>query len=87
MKEQKLIELLSECKTDTQARKAIKAAGYRIIRETTNDMPDKSFSVWLTDTLRVYKRYKRKEYILQHWKKIKYEYSGIPTFFATNSYF
>ena len=36
--------------------------------------------------IRIYKN-SRKEICLQQWKQVKLEYSGIPTFFATDSYF
>lgn len=76
---------LKNCRTDKQALKAIENAGYKITKDDTKEL--NSFSVWISDKVRIYKRYKSHDYILQKWHKVKMEYSGIPTFFSTNSYF
>ena len=69
---------LTKCRSDKQAREAIRRAGYSIIRDDTADIG--SFSVWLDDTTRIYKS--RKEYILQKWQAVEFKYSGIPVFFG-----
>lgn len=76
--------IIAACKTDNQVLKAVAAAGYTVKKDDSQDIG--FFSIWLSDTLRIYKR-RKQEYILQQWEKVSIEYSGIPTFFATNSYF
>ena len=77
----KLKNTLATCKTDKQALKAIKDNGFKVVKDDSIEIG--SFSVWLDDTTRIYKPYKRKEYILQKWQRWQVKYSGIPTFFST----
>lgn len=76
--------IIAACKSDKQVLTAIKKAGYTVVKDDTQELG--SFSIWIDDLTRIYKK-RNKEYVLQTWQKVKMEYSGIPTFFATNSYF
>ena len=79
-----LKSIISSCKTDKQVIKAVEAAGYKVVKDTGPEIG--TLSIWISDKIRIYKR-RKNEYILQEWTPVKFEYSGIPTFFATNSYF
>ena len=76
--------IIAACKTDKQVLNAIESAGYKVIKDTSPELG--SFSIWISDKIRIYKR-RKNDYVLQQWQPVKMEYSGIPTFFATNSYF
>ena len=76
--------LISECKTDKQILKVLDKSKVKY----TNDTLDSNyFNLHLSNGMRIYKT-PRKEYVVQNpMQKVKLEYSGIPTFFATNSIF
>ena len=84
LKKETLEELIINCKTDKQILKALDNAKVNY----TNDTVDSNyFNLHLSNGMRIYKT-PRKEYIVQNpMQKVKLEYSGIPTFFATNSIF
>jgi len=81
---QSLETLIIKCKTDKQILKALDSKKVKY----TNDTVDSNyFNLHLSNGMRIYKT-PRKEYIVQNpMQKVKLEYSGIPTFFATNSIF
>lgn len=60
-----LRQKLLECKTRSEARKAIRACGFYI--EGNDSAEVGCFSVWLSENLRVYKRRYFPGYILQIW--------------------
>ena len=72
------------CTTDSQVLKLIKKLGFRVVKDTSGDC--NVFSIWLDEDIRIYK-YRPKCYKLQKWQHVNVTYSGIPTFFATDSYF
>lgn len=81
---QSLETLIIKCKTDKQILKALDSEKVKY----TNDTVDSNyFNLHLSNGMRIYKT-PRKEYIVQNpMQKVKLEYSGIPTFFSTNSIF
>ena len=60
-----LRELLAECKSARQARKAIRDCGFYIEGDDSAEVG--CFSVWLSENLRVYKRLHFPGYTLQIW--------------------
>ena len=84
MNEKKLIKALEGCRNDKQALKAIAEAGYKIFEDKREESG--YFNLYIEPLTRIY-RNPRGEYILQHWQKIKLEYSGAPMFSSNPSYF
>ena len=80
-----LKEKIEKCTTGKQVKNILAKNNIAISRDDSAEM--NSFSVWIDDTTRIYKPYKGKYMIVQEWKKIDVYYSGIPTFFGTDSYF
>ena len=76
--------LIKGCKTDIQILKTLDKSKVKY----TNDTDESNyFNLHLSNGMRIYKT-PRKEYVVQNpMQKVKLEYSGIPTFFATNSVF
>ena len=76
--------LIKGCKTDIQILKTLDKSKVKY----TNDTDESNyFNLHLSNGMRIYKTL-RKEYVVQNpMQKVKLEYSGIPTFFATNSVF
>ena len=68
---------LAKCRTNKQVLDLIKRNGYKVVKDTSEDVG--SFSVWIDELTRIYKN-SRKEYVLQTWQKVNMSYSGIPTF-------
>ncbi len=80
----KLENGVKTCTTDKQILTLIKSLGFEVVKDTTPDV--NVFSIWLSDDIRIYKN-RPKCYKLQKWQRVNVTYSGIPTFFATDSYF
>ena len=77
--------IIKDCKTDKQI---IKALENNNIPFTDDTKEYEFFNIHIQhDNLyfRIYKR--KKEYIVQKQILTRFEYSGIPTFFGSNSYF
>ena len=79
------IEEIEKCTTEKQVRKVLSKYKVKIVRDDSEELG--SFSVWISDYERIYKPYKRKNMVYQKHKKVDMTYSGVPTFFGTDSYF
>ena len=82
---------INECTTKAQVMKVLRKYGRKIVKDNTKEMQEcygkRAFSIWISETERIYRPYRSKTMRYQRWKKTDYKYTGIPTFFATNSYF
>lgn len=81
----KIKNQIEKCTTKKQVLEILKKNHIPIVKDTSDEVG--SFSIWIDEVTRIYKPYKRKQMVVQVWKKIKMEYSGVPVFFATDSYF
>jgi len=76
---------IEKCTTPKQVKKILDAYNIQIVKDNTEDHG--AFSIWVDELTRIYKPHKSKYMKVQRWYKTKMEYSGIPTFFPTESYF
>lgn len=84
MNKQELEQIIKGCKTNKQVLKALNNAKVKYSDDTKDSI---DFNLHLDNGMRIY-RNTRKEYIVQNsMQKVKLTYSGVPTFFATNSVF
>ena len=74
---------IESCRTPGQVRKVLARHNLKVVKDTSPEVG--TFSVWIDDTTRIYKSGKR--FIVQKWRPVTLNYSGTPTFFATDSYF
>ena len=68
------------CKTRTELMKVLKKYKREVIRDNSKEVG--CFSIWIDDTTRIYQCKRGQRMTLQTWKRVKMEYSGIPTFFG-----
>lgn len=84
MNKQELENLIKDCRTDKQVLKALNNAKVKYSDDTKDSI---DFNLHIDNGMRIYKNM-RKEYTVQNpMQKVKLEYSGIPVFFMTDSYF
>lgn len=76
---------IEKCTTPKQVKKILDANNIQIIRD--NSAEHNSYSVWVDKFTRIYKPYKSNYMKVQRWHEATFKYSGIPTFFPTESYF
>ena len=74
-----LKKAVEACKTSTQVKKELKRYGKQIMRDDSKEVG--CFSIWIDKTTRIYKPTSRSNMVLQGWKPVVMEYSGIPTYF------
>lgn len=67
---------LKDCHTSRQVVQAIYRNGFSIYKDDSEEIG--SFSVWLTETLRVYRS--SRGYVIQTWQPVKMNYSGAPMY-------
>lgn len=70
---------IENCRTAKQVDKILCKYGRRIIKDDSEEIG--AYSVWISETERIYKPIRSKTMTYQLWNRIKMEYSGIPTFF------
>ena len=89
--ESSLAKEINKCTTAAQVMKVLKKHNRKIVKDETAEFQEcygkKAFSIWISKTERIYRPHRSKTMRYQRWKKIDATYSGIPTFFATPSYF
>ena len=83
MTKELLENMIKGCKTDKQVLKVLDKNKVKYSDDTKESI---SFNLHLENNLRIYKNM-RKEYVVQHWSKVEWKPTNVPTFFATNSYF
>ena len=70
---------IENCRTAKQVEKILSKYGRRITKDDSEDVG--AYSIWISETERIYKPIRSKTMKYQTWNKVKMEYSGIPTFF------
>jgi hypothetical protein len=78
---EKLKADVEKCRNRAEVEKVIKKYGFTIQRDDSQEVG--CFSVWLGDTIRIYKPSHGKKMIFQRWAKTSFKYSGIPVFFGS----
>lgn len=70
------LAIIEKCTTEKQVRNALERAG------VPYTYSDGSFYICKTNAgyTRIFRPYKAKNYTLQVWERVRFEYSGIPTF-------
>lgn len=82
---QKIEKVIKGCKTEKQIKEALKRANIKY----TLDRYANDFDAKITNgksVIRIYKSYKG-GFVVQSMRWVKMNYSGVPTFFATDSVF
>ena len=79
---------IEKCTNQKQVKAVLKKFNRKIVKYEKEMMETMGcFSIWISETERIYKPYRSKTMKYQIWGKRIIEYSGIPTFFATGSSF
>lgn len=66
------------CKTGKQVLKILKENGINILKDDSDEVG--TFSVWIDEYTRIYKPMHR-NMVVQMWRKVSMNYSGIPVYF------
>lgn len=80
MTKNELQAMVDSCKTGNQALKALAKNGVKVIRDNSAEVG--CFSVWVSDTLRIYKPVGAKCVRVQEFRRVEMNYSGVPTYFG-----
>lgn len=83
---------IDRCTTKRQVYTVLRKYGRKVVNDDSAEMAEttgrkREFSIWISKTERIYKPLHSKTMKYQKWHYTEMVYSGIPTFFATNSYF
>lgn len=70
---------IEKCRTKKQVMEILRKNRINVIRDTSDEVG--CFSVWVDDTIRIYKP-KGRNMTVQKWKKVDMSYSGTPVFFG-----
>ena len=80
MTKRELQRTMRGCKTGNAVLRTLAKNGVQIVRNDSRECG--CFSVWVTETLRVYKPIGVNAVSVQEWTKVNMSYSGTPTFFG-----